>query len=33
MKLLMFVPSFRGGGAERVFVNLANYFYRKWCGC
>lgn len=22
----MFMPSFRGGGAEKVFVNLANYF-------
>ncbi|MCL1112986.1 glycosyltransferase [Shewanella basaltis] len=29
IKLLMFVPSFRGGGAERVFVNLANYFYKR----
>ncbi|MFS1439384.1 glycosyltransferase [Shewanella sp. 10N.286.48.A6] len=26
MKILLFMPSFRGGGAEKVFVNLANYF-------
>lgn len=26
MNLIMFMPSFRGGGAEKVFVNLANNF-------
>ena len=26
MKLVLFMSSFRGGGAEKVFTNLANYF-------
>lgn len=29
IKILMFIPSFKGGGAERVFLNLANFFARK----
>jgi len=26
IKILMYIPTLKGGGAERVFVNLANYF-------
>jgi glycosyltransferase involved in cell wall biosynthesis len=28
-KIALFIPTLRGGGAERVFVNLANYFLAK----
>lgn len=26
MKVLLYIPTLKGGGAEKVFVNLANYF-------